>query len=167
MLETVPVAEILTTSGSTLTPWEEARSRLEDSQFYWLATVRPDGRPHVVPVLAVWLDGALHFAAGAGSRKARNLGDNAQATITVDSDDLHLVVEGTASKVQDTRQLRAIADVYLDKYEWPVTIRDGAYYGQGAPTAGPPPYEVYRLTPAVAFAFGSDESFTPTRWRFP
>jgi general stress protein 26 len=139
---------------------------LEDSQFYWLATVRPDGRPHVVPVLAVWHDGALHFVAGAGSRKARNLGGNAQATIAVDSDDLHIVVEGATAKVHDARQLRAIAEVYLDKYEWHVTIRDGAYYGQGAPTAGPPPYEVYRLTPAVAFAFGSDESFTPTRWRF-
>ena len=166
MLKIEPVAKILTTTGTMLPAWDEARERLADSQFYWLATVHPDGRPHVVPVLAVWHDGALHFVASPGSRKARNLTENGAATITVDSDDLHIVVEGTTTKVRDTGQLQGIADEYEMKYGWLVTIRDGAYYGQGAPTAGPPPYDVYRLSPSVVFAFGSDESFTPTRWRF-
>jgi nitroimidazol reductase NimA-like FMN-containing flavoprotein (pyridoxamine 5'-phosphate oxidase superfamily) len=166
MLKIEPVAKILTTTGTMLPTWDEARERLADSQFYWLATVHPHGRPHVVPVLAVWFDGALHFVASPGSRKARNLNENGAATITVDSDDLHIVVEGTTTTVRETGRLQGIADEYEMKYGWLVTIRDGAYYGQGAPTAGPPPYEVYRLSPSVVFAFGSDESFTPTRWRF-
>ena len=47
-----------------------------------------------------------------------------------------------------------------------MTVRDGAFYADGAPTAGPPPYEVYEVTPATAFGFPTDETFTATRWRF-
>ena len=47
--------------GATLTPWAEARGRLEKAEVYWLATVRPDGRPHITPLLSVRLDGALYF----------------------------------------------------------------------------------------------------------
>ena len=54
-------------------PWAEARGRLEEAGTYWLATARPDGRPHVMPVLGAWLDGALSFSAGEASRKGKNL----------------------------------------------------------------------------------------------
>ena len=53
-----------------------------------------------------------------------------------------------------------------------VTVRDGAFHdgafhdAEGAPTAGPPPYDVYEVIPTTAFGFGTDESFSPTRWRF-
>ena len=59
-----PVAELepqFSSDDATLTPWAEARGRLEEVEVYWLTTVRPDGRPHVTPVLSVWLDGALYF----------------------------------------------------------------------------------------------------------
>jgi nitroimidazol reductase NimA-like FMN-containing flavoprotein (pyridoxamine 5'-phosphate oxidase superfamily) len=58
---------------TTLTPWAEARERLARADTYWLATVRTDGLPHLVPVLGVWVGGALHFVASRTSRKARNL----------------------------------------------------------------------------------------------
>ena len=64
------------------TPWAEARSRLEEAQFYWLATVRPDGRPHSVPVLAVWVDGALHLSAGPATRKAQHLAQDPRCVLT-------------------------------------------------------------------------------------
>jgi hypothetical protein len=48
-----------------------------------------------------------------------------------------------------------VAEVYMNKYGWPVIVRDGAFYADGAPTAGPPPY-----------GFPWDEMFLPTRWRF-
>lgn len=64
--------------GSTATPWAEARERLVQADSWWLATVQPNGHPHVVPVLAVWADGVLHFAASANSRKARNLMHSSQ-----------------------------------------------------------------------------------------
>lgn len=43
-----------------LLPWSHAQQRLEEARNYWLATVRPDGHPHVTPVWGVWLDGALY-----------------------------------------------------------------------------------------------------------
>jgi nitroimidazol reductase NimA-like FMN-containing flavoprotein (pyridoxamine 5'-phosphate oxidase superfamily) len=149
-----------------LSTWAEARRRLAEGEWYWLATVRPDGRPHVVPVLAVWADGALHFVAGSSSRKAKNLARNSRCVITVDTDALHLVVEGEAVIVSDEAGLRRVAAVYASKYGWQVDVRDGAFYADGAPTAGPPPYEVYEVTPTTVFGFGTDESVGATRWRF-
>lgn len=60
-----PVAELdarFSSDGATRTGWAEARRRLEDAEVYWLSTVRPDGRPHVTPLLSVWLDGAFMTA---------------------------------------------------------------------------------------------------------
>jgi len=62
-----------------------------------------------------------------------------------------------------------VADAYASKYEWHVTVRDGVFDAEhGAPTAGPPPYTVYRITPSTVYAFGTDETFASrsTRWRF-
>jgi hypothetical protein len=167
MAERQPVsAQPCSVEDAPLPSWTEARWRLEEAQFYWLATVRPDGRPHVMPVLAVWLDGALHFSTSPSSRKARSLTCDPHCVITVDSDDLHLVVEGQTAKVTDSARLQCVADAYASKYGWQVAVRDGALYGDGAPTAGPPPFEVLRVTPTLAFAFGTDESFGATRWQF-
>jgi nitroimidazol reductase NimA-like FMN-containing flavoprotein (pyridoxamine 5'-phosphate oxidase superfamily) len=98
------------------TPWAEARSRLEEAQFYWLATVRPDGRPHVMPVLAVWVEGSLHVSAGPSSRKARNLALDPRCVMTVDGDDLHVVVEGAVERVRDQARLQMVANQYAVKY---------------------------------------------------
>ena len=76
-----------------LTTWAEARQRLAEAEWYWLATLRPGGRPHVMPVLAVWLEGALYFSTGAASRKCNNLARNPHCVIAVGSDAFHLVVE--------------------------------------------------------------------------
>jgi nitroimidazol reductase NimA-like FMN-containing flavoprotein (pyridoxamine 5'-phosphate oxidase superfamily) len=163
-----PVAEQRLIANDARPPatWAETRRRLAEADRYWLTTLRPAGRPHVVPVLAVWLDGALHFSAGAASRKGRNLARDPRCVIAVGSHDLDLVVEGTAAKVRDEATLRRVAEVYASKYAWPVTVRDGALYGDGAPTVGPPPYDVYAVTPTIAFGFGRGESLGATRWRF-
>jgi nitroimidazol reductase NimA-like FMN-containing flavoprotein (pyridoxamine 5'-phosphate oxidase superfamily) len=151
---------------TTPTPWAEARERLADADTYWLATVRTDGLPHLVPLLAVWVGGALCFVASLTSRKARNLACDPHCVVASRRDALDLVVEGTAAKVSDEARLHRVAEAYMNKYGWPVTVRDGAFYADGAPTAGPPPYEVYEVTPTTAFGFPWDETFSPTRWRF-
>lgn len=162
-------AEPMIASGTSPTPWERARSLLEEATpTYWLATARPDGMPHVMPVLAVWMDGGLFFSAGARTRKARNLANDSRCVVTVEEEPLDLVVECTAAKLRDAATLQRVADTYAQVYEWHVTVRDGAFDDtEGAPTAGPPPYDVYELTPTVAFGFGTDETVVPTRWRFP
>ena len=68
-------------------------------------------------------------------------------------------------KVGDPETLRRVAGAYASIYDWHVAVRDGAFHDtEGALTAGPPPYDVYEVVPATAFAFGTDESFRPTRW---
>jgi nitroimidazol reductase NimA-like FMN-containing flavoprotein (pyridoxamine 5'-phosphate oxidase superfamily) len=148
------------------TPWAEARGRLEEAGTYWLATARPDGRPHVMPVLGVRVDGALCFRTGEASRKGKNLASDPRCVITAGSRDLDLVVEGEAAKVRDSARLHLVADAYAPKYGWRVTVRDGAFYADGAPIAGPPPYAVYEVAPTMVFGFGTDETFRSTRWRF-
>ena len=148
--------------------WSMAGEHLEgESATYWLATVRSNGRPHVRPVLAVWVEGGLYFCAGERTRKAKNLTLNSHCALTVEREPLDLVVEGIAVKVRDPATLQRVADAYASAYQWQVTVRDGAFHDtEGAPTAGPPPYDVYEVTPATAFGFGTDESFSPTRWDF-
>lgn len=162
-----PVAERLPTDDERpATPCSEGRRRFAEAGTFWLATVRPDGRPHVRPPLAVWLDDTLNVAASATSRKAKNLAPNAYCAITTEADDADLVIEGEAAMVRDETTLHRVAELYLAKYAWPVTVRDGAIEADGAPTARPPPYDVYELSPTIAFGFGKVETFNPTRWRF-
>ena len=168
MTDREPTAEPFSADDhGTPAPWSEALGRLGNNETYWLATVRPDGRPHLVPLLAVWVDAAVYFCAGAGSRKARNLARNARCVLSVGGAVLDLVIEGEAAKVSDASTLDRVADAYASAYDWNVTVRDGAFHdAEGAPTAGPPPYDVYKVTPRTAFGFGTDEAFSPTRWRF-
>lgn len=169
MSEIEPVTELhphFSSEGATPTPWAEARARLEEAEVYWLSTVRPDGRPHVTPLVGVWLDGALYFCTGPGERKAKNLARNADCVVTTGcnalAEGLDLVLEGDAVKVSDEARLRRLAGRYAAKYDPPFhfTVRDGAFYGEGGEAL------VYAVAPATAFGFGRGESFSQTRWRF-
>ena len=151
-------------------PWSEARRRLAEGRSFWWATTRPDGQPHVRPVLAVMVDGVLYSTTNRSARKARNLSTNPRFSVTVSTDDIDFIVEGTAKPVTDEITLKSVAAAYHEKYDfWPVTVRDGAFHAPfGAPTAGPPPYQPYALTPDVIFGLGTNETFAmrSTRWRF-
>jgi Pyridoxamine 5'-phosphate oxidase len=161
-------ADLMTAGATTPTPWPRARAILEEARAtYWLATVRANGAPHVRPVLAVWVDGGLFFCAGPSTRKAKNLVLDARCVVTVEEEPLDLVVEGRAVKVRDAATVGRVADAYAKVYGWRVAVRDGAFHDtEGAAIAGPSPYDVYEVTPTVAFGFGTDEPFVPTRWRF-
>jgi nitroimidazol reductase NimA-like FMN-containing flavoprotein (pyridoxamine 5'-phosphate oxidase superfamily) len=165
-----PVTELhpqFSSQGATPTPWAEARNHLEKAKVYWLSTVRPDGRPHVTPMVSVWLDGALYFCTGPDERKAKNLAHNPHCVITTGcnalSGGLDLVIEGDAVRVSDEAKLRRVADQYNSKYGPPFhfTVRDGAFQGDPGNIA-----LVYEVAPATAFGFGKGESFSQTRWRF-
>lgn len=146
--------------------WADVSRHLAEADTFWLATIRADGAPHVMPVLAVWSDGALHFVASRTSRKAANLSRDTRCTISTTTPGIDLVVEGRAARVSDETRLRNVAATYAAKYDWHVDVRDGAFFGEGAPTAGPPPYDVYEIMPTTIYAFGTTESFGATRWRF-
>ena len=163
-----PVAVLdpqFSSAGAAPTSWTEAREHLETAEVYWLATVRPDGRPHVTPVLAAWLEGALYFCTGESERKAQNLRHNAHCALTTGCNTLHegldLVVEGAAVRVTEPGRLQQVAVLYAAKYDWHYTVRDGALHGDAGNVA-----QVYVVTPTTAFGFGKGTSFSQTRWRF-
>jgi nitroimidazol reductase NimA-like FMN-containing flavoprotein (pyridoxamine 5'-phosphate oxidase superfamily) len=167
MAETQPTAEQLTGTSAAVPltglSWAAARRRLAGGDTYLLATVRPDGQPHVVPVLGVWLDGALHFNTGRTARKARNLAGNPRCVVTVAGDDLDLVVEGVAMKVREEARLQQVAAGFPSKYPWwHPFVHDGVFYADDAGD----PRDVFAVAPTVVFAFGKQEGFSATRWRF-
>lgn len=168
-------ADSISGYGAPAPLWAHARKRLAEGAThspsmpgtYWLATVRPDGRPHVMPLFGVWLDDALYFTSGPGARKARNLAANPHCVVTSGAADLDLVIEGTATRVTDEPTLRRVAESYADKYGWLVRVRDGAFDADhGAPSAGEPPYQVYEVEPSTVFGLGTAEPFGAARWRF-
>jgi hypothetical protein len=151
-------------------PWSRAEHQLEaavgESVRHWLATVRPDGRPHVAGVGALWVDGKFYFVSGAGTRKSRNLAERADCVISVNLPDLDLVVEGVATKVTDGPTLQRLAELY-DAQGWPATVKDGAFTAPySAPSAGPPPWDLYEFTPRTAIGVAGAEPHGATRWRF-
>ena len=147
------------------TPWPDAAAVLDGAELYWLTTVRPDGRPHVTPLIAVWLDGALHFATGPEERKAKNLDGNPHCVLTTGRNSLRegldVVVEGDAVRVTDDDRLRRIAERYVSKYgsDWHFDVADGAFHHQDHRAL------VFEVRPAQAFGFGKGE-YSQTRWRF-
>jgi hypothetical protein len=157
-------------SGAPPIPWARVHARLEEdagiSPTHWLATVRPDGKPHVMPVWTVWVDGAFSFVAGATTRQGKNLAQHASCVITVASSGLDLMVEGEATQVSDETRLRQIADAYAVQ-GWHPTVRHGVFYADdGVPGAGLPPYDVYEVVPVTVFGLGTDEPYGSTLWRF-
>jgi hypothetical protein len=171
MVEREPVTELSSFSSPNAipTPWSEGRADLSDAPLYWLSTVRPDGRPHVTPLLGIWLAGWMYFCTGATERKAKNLELNAQCVLTTGSnrvdDGLDLVVEGAAAKVSAEAELQRVADTYESKYGSHFTAPEGTWFGLGdAIRAGSA--VVYRVTPSVIFGFGKGKQFSQTRWSF-
>lgn len=99
--------------------------------------MRPDGRPHVTPLIGVWVDGALHIVTGPTERKARNLAANPHTTVTTGTNaldtGLDVVVEGEAERLTDAGPLQRVADAYVAKYgeDWQFTVKDGGFVHDG------------------------------------
>jgi len=174
-----PVTELdprYSSEGAEPTKWTEARRRLEQAEMYWLSTVRPDGRPHVTPLLAIWQDDALHFSTGPEERKARNLEQNPHCILTTGSDTLreglNLVLEGDAVRVTDRATLQRLVDAYVAKYgpDWRFDVADGGFAHQESSGVSDEQKSevvlVFAVAPTTAFGFGKGDAYSQTRWRF-
>jgi hypothetical protein len=141
--------------GSGLLPWSWALERLTSSHDYWVATVREDGQPNVMPVWGAWLDDALWFSSSPGSRRARNLKRDARCTVTTENPLEPVVLEGAAGFLTDHAAVEAFTDTCNAKYETDYTVE---FFGENA---------LIRVTPTVVLALDSaDFTGSPTRWRF-
>ena len=152
--------------GATAAGWVQARQVLEEAQLSWVCTVRADGRPHLTPLVAVWLDGALYFSTGAGEQKAVNLRGNPHVLLLTGcdrwEDGLDVVAEGDAVQVTDEALLTRLAREWARKWDgqWRFEVRDGAFSHPGGGAA-----QVFEVRPAKVLAFAKGR-FGQTRYRF-
>jgi nitroimidazol reductase NimA-like FMN-containing flavoprotein (pyridoxamine 5'-phosphate oxidase superfamily) len=163
---TVELDREFSDEAARATPWAQARDVLEHAEIFWLSTVRVDGRPHVTPLVAVWIDDALYFCTGDNEQKAKNLERNRHSILTTGSnkfrEGLDVVVEGEAAPVSDEVTLRQMAVLWESKYDWPCEVRDGVFRPQGSEEV----VTVFRVAPIKAFAYARGEHDGATRYRF-
>lgn len=162
---TTELDQRFSSDGAATRSWLETVPELADAEIFWLSTVRPDGRPHVTPLISVLIDESLHFCTGATEQKAKNLEQNPNVVMTTGNNSLNegldLVVEGRAVLVTDERTLQHAADLYATKYEgWHFDVRDGALHGDGGAAM------LYQVRADKAFGFGKGEPYSQTRWTF-
>lgn len=134
----------------------------------WLTTLNPDGSPHVTGVGALWVDGAFWFETGPRTRKARNVARDPRCAMSLATEGFDLIVEGDAQRITDPPTVAAMAERWAEG-GWPAEVDET---GQAltaafsAPSAGPPPWYLYRLTPRAATAVATVEPGGATRWQF-
>jgi predicted pyridoxine 5'-phosphate oxidase superfamily flavin-nucleotide-binding protein len=150
------------------TTWDETRRALESAELFWICTVRRDGRPHVTPLVAVWLDEAIHFCTGPTEQKAINLTHNPHVVLTTGCNDwdggFDTVVEGDAVRVTERGQLERLAEAWATKWDgrWRYDVGDGVFL-HSHPALGEA--LVFAVAPRKVFAFGKG-TFGQTRYQF-
>jgi PPOX class probable F420-dependent enzyme len=139
-----------------------------DRHTCWLTTLNPDGSPHVTGVGALWADGTFWFETGERTRKGRNLARDPRCALSVATRDFDLVLEATAGQVTDPPVVAAMAERWAAG-GWPARVDDTgrALTAEfSAPSAGPPPWFIYRLNVHAATALETVAPGGATRWRF-
>ncbi len=155
--------------GYPALPWSKARDILavpSETGRFFLGTVGPDGRPHAAGVGALWFDGDLYVVSGPGTRKSRNLKANPACTIPAALRGIDLVFEGEATRVTDGPTFEPVGRLYRAQ-GWPAEVECDAFTAPySAPSAGPPPWHLYRFTFHTPFGVAAEEPNGATRWRF-
>lgn len=145
--------------------WHDTVAVLESAQLAWITTVRPDGRPHVTPLVAIWLNDTYYFATGTTEQKAVNLRQNAAVAITTGCNDwdkgLDVVVEGNARRVTDRPILDRLAAEWATKWDgrWRYGVDDDGFHHESGEHGS---VHVYEVRPTKTLAFGK-HPFTHTR----
>lgn len=157
------------TPGAEPVPWERARTVVAEAPLCRVTTVCPDGRPHMTPLLGVWVDGAAHFCTGERERKALNLARDPRCLFSAGTDQLdgppEVVVEGRAVLLEEPGALDRVARAYEDKYGDEVIASEGTWFGlcDGIRAAR---VLVLRVEAERALAFGKAPVFSQTRYVF-
>ncbi|MBJ7358198.1 pyridoxamine 5'-phosphate oxidase family protein [Nocardioides sp.] len=134
----------------------------------WLTTLNQDGGPHTTGIGAQWHDGSWWFETGRGTRKGRNVARDPRCTLAVATHDFDLVVEGIAELVTDPAVVSELAEVWASG-GWPcrVDASGTALTAEfSAPSAGRPPWHVYKIVATSAVALATTGDGGATRWTF-
>lgn len=156
--------------GDAELDWSRARDVLAAGPgpdvTHFLGTCQPGGRPHAAGIGAQWLDGDVYFTSSPAARKARDLAVNPLCTISARLPGIDLVLEGAAARVTDPGTLEQVAAGYRAG-GWPAQVDGDAVTAPfSAPSAGPPPWHVYRFTVHTVVGVATSEPYGATRWRF-
>lgn len=169
MPQTEPTAELhagFSEPSAAAPPWAEVAEALSGTEMFWLSTVRRDGRPHVTPLPAIWLDGTLHFCTGSHEQKTKNLQTNPRCILTAGANQyrsgLDVVVEGSAARVTDPALLQRLAAIWKSKLDWDFEATDGGFRDPDAETGL---VFVFGVEPVKVLAFGKSP-YSQTRYRF-
>ena len=160
-----PTYQNLDIYGSRRIPRSRALEQLEASASgaFWMATTNPDGGPHIAAAGALWIDGKIYFTTGSGTRKGRNLAANPNCAFSVSLTGIDLVLEGRAVHVTDRPALLRLARRYAGQ-GWPASVRgDSLTAKYSALSAGPPPWNLYVVTPTTAYGVATAEPSGATR----
>lgn len=98
-----------------LTP--EMIAKLADQQNIWFSSVRPDGRPHLVPVWFVWHAGKIYIGTDPNSVKTKNVRRSPRVALALEDGSHPLICEGTARLVERPWDADLVA-AFFQKYEW-------------------------------------------------
>jgi nitroimidazol reductase NimA-like FMN-containing flavoprotein (pyridoxamine 5'-phosphate oxidase superfamily) len=151
------------------TGWEETRRVLETAELSWLSTVRADGRPHVTPLVTVWVDDALYFQTGPSEQKFANLRANPNVVLTTGCNrwdtGIDVVVEGAAIHITEDNLLARVAQAYAARWDgrWQLVARDGHF---GKPGSADWSSEVFGVKPVKVYAHAKGDPFGATTHRF-
>ncbi len=138
-----------------------------DRHTSWLATINPDGSPHVTGVGALWHEGDFWFETGEQTRKGKNLRRDPRCTLSVATREFDLVVEGVAEKITDPATVATMVARW-NAAGWPARVDESGIAltaDFSAPSAGPPPWTVFRLRMQQATSVLTVDPGGATRWR--
>jgi hypothetical protein len=165
--------------GLPTVEWEQVTARLDAGipqapgaggpgrHTCWLTTINADGSPHVTGIGALWADGAFWFETGETTRKGRNLARDPRCVLSIATDQFDIVVDGDGCRVTDTTTIAAMARRWVAE-GWPARVDEGGHAltaAYSAPSAGPPPWYVYRIDARTVTALKTEEPGGATRWR--
>lgn len=171
MSEREPVeAKNLDRYGSAALEWSRAREALVRAPgpgvTFFVGTCRPDGTPDAAGVGAMWYEGDLYLISGPRMRKARNLASNPRCTMSARLDGIDLVLQGTAVRTVDPSVLEPVAALYREA-GWPAQVQGDALVAPFcAPSAGPPPWHLYRFRFDTVTGVATAQPGGATRWHF-
>jgi hypothetical protein len=151
--------------------WGETTRILESAELFWICTVRADGRPHVTPVVAVWVDGTVCFTTGAEEQKFVNMRSNPQVVMITGCNNwdrgIDVLVEGEAVQVTDDAALGKLAAAFAARWDgrWQFAAGGGGFRETGSGD-GPSQARVFTVTPAKVWAHAKGDPFGATRHKF-
>ena len=152
--------------GAVATDWNATRRALETAELFWISTVRTDGRPHVTPLVAVWLEAVLYFCVGPQEQKAVNLRVNPHVILMTGCNrwdgGVDTMVEGDAVRVTDRALLVRLATAWTTKWDGRWNYAAG---GDGFRDSEGGLVMVFAVEPVKVLAFGKG-TFSHTRHRF-